>query len=116
MFGESNPQVLVVGAGPVGLFASLRLADQGVRTSVVDTGVWPCKHSYALALHPESITLLERAGVAAQILDGARLVRSIAVCDGSGKVAEARLDDLPEASSPLAVTFMASPSADTVTP
>lgn len=104
MFGESNPQVLVSGAGPVGLFASLNLARQGVRTAVVDTGVWPCKHSYALALHPESIGLLEQAGIAKQVLEGARLVRSIAVCDGSGTVAEARLDDLPGAETPLAVT------------
>ncbi len=104
MFGETKPQVLVVGAGPVGLFASLNLAREGVRTAVVDTGVWPCKHSYALALHPESISLFEKAGIAGQILEGARLVRSLAVCDGTGKVAEARMDDLPGSASPMAVT------------
>lgn len=104
MFGETNPQVLVVGAGPVGLFASLNLARRGVRTAVVDTGVWPCKHSYALALHPESISLLEKAGIAGQVLEGARLVKSLAVYDGAGKVAEARMDDLPGASTPMAVT------------
>ena len=104
MFDESNPQVLVAGAGPVGLFAALNLARRGVRTAVVDTGVWPCKHSYALALHPESVSLLEQAGIAKQVLDGARLVRSVAVCDASGTVAEARLDDLPGSNTPLAVT------------
>jgi 2-polyprenyl-6-methoxyphenol hydroxylase-like FAD-dependent oxidoreductase len=104
MFGDSNPQVLVAGAGPVGLFAALNLARRGVNTAVVDTGVWPCKHSYALALHPESISLLEQAGIAKQVLEGARLVRSIAVCDPSGTVAETRLDDLPGSDTPLAVT------------
>ena len=31
MFGKTNPEVLVVGAGPVGLFAALALAKQGIR-------------------------------------------------------------------------------------
>jgi len=104
MFGESNPQVLVAGAGPVGLFAAFNLARQGVHVATVDRGVWPCKHSYALALHPESVTLLERTGIAAQVLQGARLVRSMGVYGGGGKVAGARLDDLPGADTPLAVT------------
>lgn len=104
MFGDSNPQVLVAGAGPVGQFTALNLARRGVRTAVVDTGVWPCKHSYALALHPESVSLLEQAGVAKQVMEGARLVRSVAVCDAGGTVAEARVDDLPGSDKPLAVT------------
>ncbi len=104
MFGESSPQVLVAGAGPVGLFASLSLARQGVRVATVDRGVWPCKHSYALALHPESVTLLEKAGIAAQVLEGARMVRRIGVYGGEGQVAGARLDDLPGAHTALAVT------------
>lgn len=104
MFGESNPQVLVAGAGPVGLFASLNLARQGVRVATVDRGVWPCKHSYALALHPESVTLLEKAGIAAQVLEGARMVRRMGVYGGEDLVAGARLDDLPGADTALAVT------------
>jgi 2-polyprenyl-6-methoxyphenol hydroxylase-like FAD-dependent oxidoreductase len=104
MFGDSSPQVLVAGAGPVGLFASLNLARQGVRVATVDRGVWPCKHSYALALHPESVSLLERAGIAAQVLEGARMVKSLGVYGGEGRVAAMRLDDLPGAGSALAVT------------
>ena len=59
---NSRSEVLVVGAGPVGLFAALSLAKRGVRVQVVDTGVWPCQHSYALALHPQTLALLEKLG------------------------------------------------------
>ncbi len=36
MFGRANPEVLVVGAGPVGLFAALALAKQGIQVAIVD--------------------------------------------------------------------------------
>jgi 2-polyprenyl-6-methoxyphenol hydroxylase-like FAD-dependent oxidoreductase len=50
MFKE-KPEVLVVGAGPVGLFTALLLVKQGARVQVVDTGRRACSHSYALGLH-----------------------------------------------------------------
>jgi 2-polyprenyl-6-methoxyphenol hydroxylase-like FAD-dependent oxidoreductase len=59
MAGTQDPEVLVVGAGPVGLFASLALADRGIRVQIIDklsrTGI----HSYALALHGRVLRLLK---------------------------------------------------------
>ena len=36
MFGRQKPEVLVVGAGPVGLCAALALAKKGIRVTIVD--------------------------------------------------------------------------------
>ena len=86
-----DPQVLIAGAGPVGQFAALALADRGIAVEIADTGIWPCKHSYALALHPQTIRLMERYGLKQEILEAAYPVRTIGLFDKSGR-REARKD------------------------
>jgi 2-polyprenyl-6-methoxyphenol hydroxylase-like FAD-dependent oxidoreductase len=88
---DQEPEVLVAGAGPVGQFAALALARRGVRVQVVDTGIWACTHSYALALHSQTRELLEKAGVAGRIAGRAEPVRTIALYDGSVRRAEIQL-------------------------
>lgn len=65
MFKDKRPEVLVVGAGPVGMLAALALNKRGAGVGIVDTGVWPCQHSYALALHAASLDLLDSLGLGA---------------------------------------------------
>ena len=36
MFAHKNPEVLVVGAGPVGLFTALALVQRGVRVQIIE--------------------------------------------------------------------------------
>ena len=58
MFGKRHSEILVVGAGPVGLYTALLLAEQGLDVEIVD-GQWStAARSYALALHPRSLELL----------------------------------------------------------
>jgi NADPH-dependent dioxygenase len=91
MFSGSNPEVLIVGAGPVGQFAALSLAKGGVRTEIVDTGVWACTHSYALALHPDALKLLDEFSLAQPILERSYPVRSIGLYEGGERRALATL-------------------------
>ncbi|KAF0092989.1 MAG: FAD-binding monooxygenase protein [Puniceicoccaceae bacterium 5H] len=66
--------VLVAGAGPVGMFMALRLAQEGLSVRVVESAAAPASHSYALALHPESLELLDQLGLAAPVLASATRV------------------------------------------
>lgn len=85
MFKDRNPEVLVVGAGPVGMLAGLALNKRGVDVAIVDTGVWPCQHSYALALHAASLDLLGKYGLAPAVRAGAYAVKGLALCDKGGE-------------------------------
>lgn len=91
---EEHTQVLVVGAGPVGLFTALRLAQRGLRVRVVDLGSRPAAHSYACALHPHALELLQSAGVAADLLARAHRVESAAFYHRTERVGEVRFGAL----------------------
>jgi len=55
--------VLVVGAGPVGLVAGCELARRGVRVRVIDKLAQPTEQSRAIALHARSLDMLDRMGI-----------------------------------------------------
>ena len=84
MFGlfKSTPDVLVAGAGPVGLYAALNLAQRGIRVAIIDSEWRGTTHSYALALHPRSLELLDEVGVAQAVLDKAWKLRRVGFYDG----------------------------------
>jgi NADPH-dependent dioxygenase len=90
-----DTDVLVVGAGPVGLFAAHELARRGIDVLVVDQEWRTAAHSYALALHPRSLDLLDDAGLAQQIVEQGRRIDRIAFYDGPDRRAELKLSDLP---------------------
>jgi len=58
-----DPDVLIVGAGPVGMFTALSLARAGVAVEVIDEGTRRAGHSYAVGLHARSALLLEQLGL-----------------------------------------------------
>lgn len=94
MFRKKKTEALVVGAGPVGLFAALRLADRGVEVEIVD-GQWrTTAHSYALALHPGSLALLDRVDLAEELIAKGHRVDTVAFYDGDRRRGEMRLGEL----------------------
>jgi len=93
MFGPQETDVLVVGAGPVGLVTALSLADVGVKVRIVDEERRVAAHSYALALHAESIRLLKRLGIATEQFAQAYRVHTAAFYDESRRRAALRLGD-----------------------
>lgn len=103
MFGRKKPEVLVVGAGPVGLFTALSLARRGVQVQIVDKEWRTAAHAYGLALHASTLKLLEEAGLLGNILDKAYRIRTIGLYDGADRQAEMRPADLSEDFSFLAV-------------
>src|SRR5437764_4408244 len=99
---KDRPKVLIVGAGPVGMFAALALAKRRVPVQIVDTGLWRCSHSYALALHSQSLDLLKKVGLSGQLLAAANPVHSIGFYDAAGFKAQIRTHD-NGSTAPLAV-------------
>jgi 2-polyprenyl-6-methoxyphenol hydroxylase-like FAD-dependent oxidoreductase len=86
-----DPEVLVVGAGPVGLMAALFLQRQGVAVTVLDQVHRTNEHSYALAVHPQTLDLLEEAGVSGPLLARGRRVATVAFYEGRERRAEVDL-------------------------
>src|SRR3972149_679471 len=72
MFRHSDPEVLVVGAGPVGLVAALFLQQHGVRVEVVDMHQRTTQHSYALAIHPGTLRILDEVGLSEGLIGAGR--------------------------------------------
>jgi 2-polyprenyl-6-methoxyphenol hydroxylase-like FAD-dependent oxidoreductase len=74
----TNPdrqEVLIVGAGPAGLFAACELARYGVMPRVVEHRLVPHRQARATAIQPAGLELLARAGVLASFLETSVHVR-----------------------------------------
>jgi 2-polyprenyl-6-methoxyphenol hydroxylase-like FAD-dependent oxidoreductase len=63
-----DQQVLVVGAGPVGLVAGAELARRGVRVRVIDKLAQPTDQSRAIAVHPRSLDMFDRMGIVDELV------------------------------------------------
>ncbi len=88
MFRQPNPEVLVVGAGPVGLVAALFLQQNGVRVEVVDMRQRTTQHSYALAIHPCTLRALDEAGLSGELIGAGRKLTQVAYYEGRERRAE----------------------------
>jgi 6-methylpretetramide 4-monooxygenase / 4-hydroxy-6-methylpretetramide 12a-monooxygenase len=60
--------VLIIGAGPSGLFAALELARQGVQARIVEREPGPHTQARATAIQPGTLEILARAGVVDRVL------------------------------------------------
>lgn len=85
MARSQKPEVLVVGAGPVGLFAALELTARNVAVEIVDQGARSSQRSYALALHPATLERLNELGLAERLVRLGRKVNRIAFYEGSSR-------------------------------
>jgi 2-polyprenyl-6-methoxyphenol hydroxylase-like FAD-dependent oxidoreductase len=63
MTSPQTPEVVVVGAGPVGLVAACELARRGVHFRIIDKLAEPTDESRAIAIHARSLDMLDRMGV-----------------------------------------------------
>ncbi len=85
---EIRTEVLVVGAGPVGLCTALLLAEAGLETVIIDREQRTAARSYACALHPASLELLDRLGVTPALLDLGRRIPKVGFYEGTARRAE----------------------------
>jgi len=75
----TDTDVLIVGAGPVGLFLANECARRGLRWRLVEANPSQSKHSKALAIFPRTLEIFDMAGVAGPFLEIANRVTSVSV-------------------------------------
>lgn len=68
MTTPASTDVLVVGAGPVGLVAACELARRGVSVRVIDKLAQPTDQSRAIAIHARSLDMFERMGIVDELV------------------------------------------------
>jgi 2-polyprenyl-6-methoxyphenol hydroxylase-like FAD-dependent oxidoreductase len=88
-------EVLVVGAGPAGMFTALLLAQNGIKTQIIDQESRTAAHSYSCALHPRTHELLRRTRVTFDAIEFGHHIDTVGFYEGNTRRAEAKLSDLP---------------------
>ncbi|HTQ06812.1 MAG TPA: NAD(P)/FAD-dependent oxidoreductase [Polyangiaceae bacterium] len=86
--GDRSVQLLVVGAGPVGLLAGLVAARRGLAVEIIDHAFRGFGRGYAALLHPSSVRLLDELGLGAKLRAQGRELHTARVhVDGAEAVA-----------------------------
>src|SRR5262249_30744435 len=67
--------VLIIGAGPSGLFAGAELARHGVAARLVEREVRPHRQARATAIQPGTLEILDSVGLLQPILDASERIR-----------------------------------------
>ena len=67
--------VLIIGAGPSGLFAAAELARHGVEARLVERDVRPHRDARATAIQPGTLEILNSVGLLAPFLEAAEHIR-----------------------------------------
>ena len=74
-----DTDVLIVGAGPVGLFLANECARRGLRWRLVEARSTQSEHSKALAIFPRTLEIFDMAGLVGPFMEVANRVTSVAV-------------------------------------
>lgn len=72
-------EVLIVGAGPVGLFLANECARRGLRWRLIEARASQSVHSRALAIFPRTLEIFDMAGLVPPFLQAANRVTSVSV-------------------------------------
>ena len=93
----TSPDVLIVGAGPVGLVAAAELARHGVAVRIIDKLAQPTNESRAIAVHARSLEMLERMGAVDELIATGVKARAMELYSGHDKLFRVPLDSLDTA-------------------
>ena len=79
---HSDTDVMIVGAGPVGLFLANECARRGLRFRIVEQRAGQSAHSKALAIFPRTLEIFDMAGIAEPFLQAAHRVSALRIVSG----------------------------------
>lgn len=86
-----DTDVLIAGAGPIGLTSAIELSRHGVSCRIVDPLAEPPQYAKAVGVQPRTLEVFEGMGVLDAILDRAILMRGQVVYVNGAKVGELEL-------------------------
>ncbi len=89
---SSNVDVLIVGAGPVGLFLANECARRNLRWRIVEAHAGQSEHSKALAIFPRTLEIFDMADLVPAFLDAANRVNAVAVMSHDRTLARIRFE------------------------
>jgi 2-polyprenyl-6-methoxyphenol hydroxylase-like FAD-dependent oxidoreductase len=84
----NDTDILIVGAGPVGLFLANECARRGIRFRLIEGHPGQSAHSKALAIFPRTLEVFDMAGVVGSFLETANRVTSVNVSSHGRTVAQ----------------------------
>jgi 2-polyprenyl-6-methoxyphenol hydroxylase-like FAD-dependent oxidoreductase len=84
--------VLVAGAGPVGLAMAVELARYGLSVRIVDKAAERTDKSKALVIWSRTLELLDRAGCSQALIEAGIKVLGVSIVEGSSQIAHLVLD------------------------
>lgn len=102
-------QILITGAGPVGLTMAIELARYGVPVRIIDKAAQRSDKSKALVLWSRTLELLERSGSSAGLVAAGHKVHAANIVAGDEQIARLNFDGVD---SPYSYALML-PQADT---
>ncbi len=92
--GSPDTDVLVVGAGPTGLVMAAELVSRGVPCRTIDRAPERSPHSRALVVHARSLELLDKMGIAAELVDRGRRTMRVSIYVDGRRAADLQLGDI----------------------
>lgn len=95
--------VLIVGAGPVGLFLGCRLAQLGISFKILEKRTSRFEHSRSIGIHPPSLEKLEPLGVALEMVQ-----RGVQIKHGHGFINTSSIGMLDFSACPKPFNFVLS--------
>jgi len=87
-----DTDVLIVGAGPVGLFLANECARRGLRFRLIEARPGQSEHSKALAIFPRTMEIFDMAGLVDPFLRAANRVTSVQVVTSTKTLAHMRFE------------------------
>ena len=86
----TDTDVLIVGAGPVGLFLANECSRRGLRFRLIEERSSQSEHSKALAIFPRTLEIFDMAGLVGPFLEKANRVTSVSVVSHGRRLAHMR--------------------------
>jgi 2-polyprenyl-6-methoxyphenol hydroxylase-like FAD-dependent oxidoreductase len=92
-----SAEVLVVGAGPVGMLMACELARRGLPVRLIDMGSGPSTTSKALGVMPRTLEIMDIIGLSGRFLAAGQSCPNVQIATPSRTLASVSFKDLPSA-------------------